>query len=179
MVCGNNVIANTHFKKDWMNRVKTWFNQPARKVRRRKARQAKAKAVFPRPTAGALRPAVHSQTVRYNMKVRPVVSAPPLRPPARHAVANPKTRRLTAHAEIATDPRACDRLQDNISHRRLWRHLCRAQAHVRGCGQSDALDQQGFRKSWTGRNVHGVCALQADTNPSGQGVAAGWEFITR
>jgi len=53
-----------------MNRVKTWFNQPARKVRRRKARQEKAKAVFPRPTAGALRPAVHSQTVRYNMKVR-------------------------------------------------------------------------------------------------------------
>jgi large subunit ribosomal protein L13e len=70
MVCGNNVIANTHFKKDWMNRVKTWFNQPARKVRRRKARQEKAKAVFPRPTAGLLRPAVHSQTVRYNMKVR-------------------------------------------------------------------------------------------------------------
>lgn len=34
------------------------------------ARQAKAKAIFPRPTSGALRPVVHSQTVRYNMKVR-------------------------------------------------------------------------------------------------------------
>eukprot|EP00959_Pyramimonas_sp_CCMP1952_P435548 9120245-Pyramimonas_sp.AAC.1 len=34
------------------------------------ARAAKAKAIFPRPTAGALRPVVHSQTVRYNMKER-------------------------------------------------------------------------------------------------------------
>mmetsp|Transcript_18919 Transcript_18919/g.41436 ORF Transcript_18919/g.41436 Transcript_18919/m.41436 type:complete len:218 (-) Transcript_18919:122-775(-) len=70
MVKGNFEIPHAHFKKDWQNRVKTWFNQPARKLRRRKARQAKAKAVFPRPTAGALRPVVHSQTVRYNMKVR-------------------------------------------------------------------------------------------------------------
>ena len=36
----------------------------------RSARDAKAKAVFPRPTAGALRPAVHSMTKRYNSKVR-------------------------------------------------------------------------------------------------------------
>jgi len=34
------------------------------------ARVAKAKAVFPRPTAGALRPAVHSMTQRYNTKIR-------------------------------------------------------------------------------------------------------------
>ena len=70
MVNGNNVIANNHFKKDWMNRVRTWFNQPARKERRRKARAAKAKAMFPRPTAGPLRPLVHAQTIRYNSKVR-------------------------------------------------------------------------------------------------------------
>mmetsp|Transcript_32270 Transcript_32270/g.54177 ORF Transcript_32270/g.54177 Transcript_32270/m.54177 type:complete len:217 (-) Transcript_32270:136-786(-) len=70
MVKGNFEIPHQHFKKDWQNRVRTWFNQPARKLRRRKARQAKAKAIFPRPTAGALRPVVHSQTVRYNMKVR-------------------------------------------------------------------------------------------------------------
>lgn len=71
MVRGNNEIPHAHFKKDWMNRVRTWFNQPARKVRRRKARAAKAKALFPRPTAGPLRPMVHSQTVRYNTKVCP------------------------------------------------------------------------------------------------------------
>jgi large subunit ribosomal protein L13e len=34
------------------------------------ARDKKAKAVFPRPTAGALRPVVHSQTQRYNTKIR-------------------------------------------------------------------------------------------------------------
>ena len=34
------------------------------------ARKAKAAAVFPRPVAGALRPVVSGQTVRYNMKKR-------------------------------------------------------------------------------------------------------------
>ena len=34
------------------------------------ARAAKAAKVFPRPVAGALRPVVHGQTVRYNMKKR-------------------------------------------------------------------------------------------------------------
>jgi hypothetical protein len=34
------------------------------------ARQKKAVSVFPRPTSGPLRPIVHSQTLRYNMKVR-------------------------------------------------------------------------------------------------------------
>lgn len=31
----NNVVPNGHFKKDWQSYVKTWFNQPARKKRRR------------------------------------------------------------------------------------------------------------------------------------------------
>lgn len=31
---------------------------------------AKAKSVFPRPTAGKLRPLVHCQTIKYNMKQR-------------------------------------------------------------------------------------------------------------
>jgi len=70
MVKHNNVIPNGHFKKDWQNRVKTWFNQPARKLRRRNARQAKAVKIFPRPTSGPLRPIVHGQTLKYNMKVR-------------------------------------------------------------------------------------------------------------
>ncbi|CAN4123152.1 unnamed protein product [Withania somnifera] len=54
----NNVIPNGHFKKHWRNYVRTWFNQPARKTRRRNAR----------PTAGSLRPIVHGQTLKYNMK---------------------------------------------------------------------------------------------------------------
>ncbi|PIA58679.1 hypothetical protein AQUCO_00500552v1 [Aquilegia coerulea] len=70
MVKHNNVIPNGHFKKHWQNYVKTWFNQPARKTRRRNARQKKAVKIFPRPTAGPLRPVVHGQTLKYNMKVR-------------------------------------------------------------------------------------------------------------
>ncbi|RDY09201.1 hypothetical protein CR513_06469, partial [Mucuna pruriens] len=66
----NNVIPNGHFRKHWQNYVKTWFNQPARKTRRRLARQKKAVKIFPRPTAGPLRPIVHGQTLKYNMKVR-------------------------------------------------------------------------------------------------------------
>ncbi|CAH9142323.1 unnamed protein product [Cuscuta epithymum] len=70
MVKHNNVVPNGHFRKHWQNYVKTWFNQPARKTRRRNARQKKAVKIFPRPTAGPLRPIVHGQTLKYNMKVR-------------------------------------------------------------------------------------------------------------
>ena len=51
-------------------RVKTWFNQAGRKKSRRIAREKKAKAIFPRPTAGALRPVVRPPTQRYNFKTR-------------------------------------------------------------------------------------------------------------
>jgi len=40
------------------------------KKSRRIAREKKAKAIFPRPTAGALRPIVRPQTIRYNFKTR-------------------------------------------------------------------------------------------------------------
>merc|ERR1711902_162966 len=49
--------------------VKTWFNQPARKFRRRQSRIAKAARVAPRPL-GKLRPVVHCPTYKYNVKVR-------------------------------------------------------------------------------------------------------------
>ncbi|ERN11740.1 60S ribosomal protein L13-1 [Amborella trichopoda] len=70
MVKHNNVVPNGHFKKHWQNYVRTWFNQPARKVRRRIARTKKAVKIFPRPVAGPLRPIVHGQTLKYNMKLR-------------------------------------------------------------------------------------------------------------
>ncbi|KAJ0970117.1 hypothetical protein J5N97_022994 [Dioscorea zingiberensis] len=70
MVKHNNVVPNGHFKKHWQNFVKTWFNQPARKTRRRIARQKKAVKIFPRPTSGPLRPIVQCQTLKYNMKPR-------------------------------------------------------------------------------------------------------------
>ena len=65
----NNLIPNGHFHKDWQNYVKTWFNQPARKFRRRQNRIAKAARVAPRPL-GKLRPVVHCPTYKYNVKVR-------------------------------------------------------------------------------------------------------------
>ena len=72
---GNNQLPNAHFKKDWQGnatqcRVKTWLNQAGRKKSRRNAREAKAKKIFPRPVAGALRPVVHPPTQRYNFKTR-------------------------------------------------------------------------------------------------------------
>lgn len=65
----NNVIQNAHFKKDWQNRVKTWFDQPARKIRRKNARKALAAKVAPRPTS-KLRPIVRCPTIKYNKKQR-------------------------------------------------------------------------------------------------------------
>jgi large subunit ribosomal protein L13e len=65
----NNLIPNGHFHKDWQNYVKTWFNQPARKFRRRQSRIAKAARVAPRPL-GKLRPVVQCPTYKYNVKAR-------------------------------------------------------------------------------------------------------------
>uniref|UniRef100_A0A0R3S436 60S ribosomal protein L13 n=1 Tax=Elaeophora elaphi TaxID=1147741 RepID=A0A0R3S436_9BILA len=67
---GNNMIPNAHFHKDWQNRVRTWFNQPARKERRRRNRYKKGRLIAPRPVAGLLRPAVRCPSIRYNKKVR-------------------------------------------------------------------------------------------------------------
>lgn len=67
---GNNMIPNGHFHKDWQRFVKTWFNQPARKFRRRQNRIKKARAIAPRPAAGPLRPVVRCPSVRYHTKVR-------------------------------------------------------------------------------------------------------------
>lgn len=64
------MIPNGHFHKDWQRFVKTWFNQPARKHRRRQNRIKKARAIAPRPAAGPLRPVVRCPTVRYHTKVR-------------------------------------------------------------------------------------------------------------
>ncbi|GAB2264976.1 60S ribosomal protein L13B [Dionaea muscipula] len=75
MVKHSNVaVPKGHFKKHWQNYVKTWFNQPARKSGG-DFRQKKAVKVFPRPTSGPLRPIVHGQTLKYNMKVRAGLAA--------------------------------------------------------------------------------------------------------
>jgi len=65
----NNVLHRNHFRKDWQRRVRTWFDQPGRKLRRRNARVAKAATLGVRPLQ-PLRPAVRGQTLRYNSKIR-------------------------------------------------------------------------------------------------------------
>ncbi|KAI0695150.1 60S ribosomal protein L13 [Cytidiella melzeri] len=65
----NNVLHQNHFRKDWQLRVRTWFDQPGRKLRRRQARKEKAARLGVRPLS-LLRPAVRGQTVRYNRKIR-------------------------------------------------------------------------------------------------------------
>ena len=65
----NQMIPNAHFHKDWQTYVKCWFNQPARKERRRKARAVKAAKVAPRPVK-TLRPVVRCPTYKYNIKDR-------------------------------------------------------------------------------------------------------------
>lgn len=67
---GNNMIPNGHFHKDWQRFVKTWFNQPARKFRRKQNRIKKARSIAPRPAAGPLRPIVRCPSIRYHTKVR-------------------------------------------------------------------------------------------------------------
>lgn len=70
MVKHNNVIPNGHFHKKWQQMVKTWFDQPARKLRRRIARSKKAALVAPRPVEGLFRPTVRCQTQKHHLKLR-------------------------------------------------------------------------------------------------------------
>jgi len=69
MVKHNNDIPNIHLRKHWINRVKTHFDQPAKKSSRRMKRDNKATQMFPRPIK-SLRPIVSSATRRYAGKVR-------------------------------------------------------------------------------------------------------------
>eukprot|EP01091_Cochliopodium_minus_P013025 TRINITY_DN408_c0_g1_i1.p1 TRINITY_DN408_c0_g1~~TRINITY_DN408_c0_g1_i1.p1 ORF type:complete len:259 (-),score=76.66 TRINITY_DN408_c0_g1_i1:43-819(-) len=70
MVRHNNQVPNGHFKKHWQRRIRTWFDQPKKKERRRRLRHINALNNAPRPTAGLLRPIVQCPTIRYNMKQR-------------------------------------------------------------------------------------------------------------
>uniref|UniRef100_A0A7S2UYA0 60S ribosomal protein L13 n=1 Tax=Fibrocapsa japonica TaxID=94617 RepID=A0A7S2UYA0_9STRA len=70
MVKHNNVVPNVHCHKKWQRRVKTWFDQPAKKKNRRLARKAKAAKLAPRPVSGLLRPVVHCSTQKYSSKTR-------------------------------------------------------------------------------------------------------------
>ena len=63
------MLHNVHLKFDWADKVKTWYNQPGRKKRRRLLRKSKARLVAPNPTH-KLRPVVRGQTNKYNTKIK-------------------------------------------------------------------------------------------------------------
>jgi large subunit ribosomal protein L13e len=67
---GNQMLPGNHFHKHWQRRIKTWFNQAARKYRRRQNRIEKAKAIAPKPAGGLVRPVVRCASNKYNTRVR-------------------------------------------------------------------------------------------------------------
>lgn len=69
MVSRSAQLPNIHLRKEWSKYIRTWFNQPARKQRRRINRQKKAAIHGVRPV-DLLRPAVRCPTQKYNIKVR-------------------------------------------------------------------------------------------------------------
>ncbi len=66
---GNKAIPRNHFRKEWQERVKTWFHQPGQARSRRLTRNRRAAAIFPRPL-DALKPVVRPPSIRWNMKSR-------------------------------------------------------------------------------------------------------------
>jgi large subunit ribosomal protein L13e len=69
MVKHNNVLPNVHLRKHWGRFVRTWFDQPAKKLDRYTKRKSKAEKIAPRPLR-SLRPIVAGQTNRHNGKLR-------------------------------------------------------------------------------------------------------------
>ena len=65
----NNQIPSNHFRKHWQERVKTWFDQPGKKVSRRIARSKKVAAAGSRPVS-LFRPIIRCPTLKYNTKLR-------------------------------------------------------------------------------------------------------------
>ncbi|KAF8250969.1 ribosomal protein L13e [Wilcoxina mikolae CBS 423.85] len=65
----NQQLPNNHFRKQWQRRVRTHFDQPGRKLRRRESRISKATKVAPRPI-DLLRPIVRCPSIKYNRRVR-------------------------------------------------------------------------------------------------------------
>ncbi|KAF0974014.1 hypothetical protein FDP41_006945 [Naegleria fowleri] len=68
MVSHNNAVPQSKWKKQWTNRTKLFFDQPAKAKKRQELRIKKAKNVFPRPTE-LLRPVVRLSGRRYNRRV--------------------------------------------------------------------------------------------------------------
>jgi large subunit ribosomal protein L13e len=69
MVKHNNPIVTSHFKKNWVDRVKTKFDQPMKAKKRRETRLKKASKVFPRPL-NTLKPLIRISSAKSNNRLR-------------------------------------------------------------------------------------------------------------
>lgn len=117
--------------------IKTWFDQPARKHRRRKARLQKAQREFPRPPAGDLRPVVRGQTARYNKKLKEGKGF--TFEELKQAGIPPKVARTIG---IAVDKRRCNRSEDSLQRNveRLQAYKSRLVLYPRKRNQPKAMD---------------------------------------
>lgn len=65
----NNAIQRPHLRKHPRPLIRTFFNQPAKKLQRLQKRQQRAAEIYPRPL-NKLKPIVHKPTQRYSSQVR-------------------------------------------------------------------------------------------------------------
>lgn len=70
MVKHNKAIDCNQFRKDIHPLIKTWFNQPAKKLRRRKVRQEKARLAGENALINTLKPFVNACGQKHNYKLR-------------------------------------------------------------------------------------------------------------
>lgn len=65
----NNAIQRQHLRKHPRPLIRTFFNQPAKKLQRLQKRQERAAQIYPRPLNN-LKPIVHKPTQRYSSQIR-------------------------------------------------------------------------------------------------------------
>lgn len=119
MVKGNHMISNGHFHKYWQRHIRTWFNQPARKYRRRQNRIKKAKAVFPvRPRVRSARSCTARRNATTPRSVRVVDSLAELKGAG-------LTKKFAQTIGIAVDPRrqnkSVESRQENVQRLKEYR----------------------------------------------------------
>ncbi|QSL65815.1 hypothetical protein MERGE_000093 [Pneumocystis wakefieldiae] len=135
----NNMLPNQHFRKHWQRRVRTWFNQPGRKLRRRRARQEKTVRLAPRPV-GMLRPTVSAPTTKVKSKpISLLVEGDPL------CQAAGIPRRYAATIGISVDHRRRNRclesLERNVKRLMLYKtHLVVFPRRTKKTRRTDAMD---------------------------------------
>jgi len=157
----NQQIQHNHFRKDWQRRVRTHFDQPGRKSRRRNARLTKAVALAPRPV-DKLKPIVRCPSIKYNRRVRAGRG---------FSLAELKEASIPRHLAptigISVDPRrrnlSTESLSLNVSRLKAYRE--RLILFPRRAGQHKGADSSKeeiskFEKEKATKHVHGVLPIK-------------------